>query len=81
LLVVKFTAAATGFILGIRRGCIAWRFVISLLASWGGVLAFLVWVMPVWRTAGGWGLLSFAIMIPLARFAWCPVALAANRHR
>jgi hypothetical protein len=45
------------------------------------IAAFLVGVMPTWRHDGLYASLTLLVMLPLARLAWCPLAIAANRHR
>jgi hypothetical protein len=64
----------------LRRGYTTWKFPVALFASWLAVVAFLLWGLPVWKLGGPWQAGCLALMIPLARLAWCPLAIAANRH-
>ena len=45
------------------------------------IRAALIWALPVWRAQGAWGAAAIVVLVPLARLAGCPLALAANRHR
>jgi hypothetical protein len=81
LLGVKFLAAGVALTLGIRRGHFTWRFPVWLVAGWVVVLCVLVVVLPTWKSGGLWASLRLALLLPLARLSWCPLAIAANRHR
>jgi len=41
----------------------------------------LIFGLPVWKAGGLWSALRLAALMPLARLAWCPLAIASNRHR
>ncbi|HOY60022.1 MAG TPA: GntR family transcriptional regulator [Verrucomicrobiota bacterium] len=53
----------------------------GLLLGWFAMAALLVVVMPTWRRDGPYASLTLLVLLPLARLAWCPLAIAANRHR
>jgi hypothetical protein len=81
VLAVKFGAALAGLNLGIRKGHATWRFASILLGGWLFLALSLGWWLPHWEENALWNALTIAVLLPLARLAWCPVALAANRHR
>lgn len=81
LLMLKFAAAAVGFILAVRQGHCTWRFPALTVTGWMAIGAFLVFVLPLGRTSDTWSVLAGILLLPLARLAWCPLAVAANRHR
>jgi hypothetical protein len=80
LLAVKFGLAAFALGAGLRRRHITWRFVSVLLLTWGALVAALLFAMPFWRMTRPWDVLTIVLLIPLARPALCPLALALNRH-
>ena len=75
LLALKFAGAAWALVRGWRVGYTTWRFPVGLVAGWVTVTAFIVWGLPQWHV------FSLALLVPLTRLAWCPLAVAANRHR
>lgn len=64
-----------------RAGHITWRYAAGVVSGWLVVVALLTFALPVWQYQGIRGLLGMALLIPLARLALCPLALAANRSR
>jgi hypothetical protein len=81
LLAVKISAALVAFVRGLTYNHITWKFPVLLLAGWWTAAALMVLVLPTWKSGGLWGSLYLVLLLPLARLAWCPLALAANRHR
>jgi hypothetical protein len=81
MLVLKAACTSWALWRGQRQGHISWRFAVGLIAGWAITVSVLVWVFPSWRTEGYYRALLIALMIPLARLALCPLAVAANRHR
>ena len=81
VLALKLGGAAWACVRGLLSGHVTWRFPIGLLVGWFVIAAFLVGVMPTWRHDGLYASLTLLVMLPLARLAWCPLAIAANRHR
>jgi hypothetical protein len=73
--------AAWAFWRGYRGGHITWKFAAAVAVGWLGVASALVWGFPGWRKEGYYWALLVALMVPLARLALCPLAIAANRHR
>ena len=65
----------------LRSGHITWRFPVALVAVWLAVAAMLLFGLPVWNHERLWEVLTLVLMIPLARPALCPLAVAANRNR
>ncbi len=79
LLVVKLLIATTGLTLAVRGGHLRLRTATIAMATW-----------IILASAAGWALashgqmvraLAVATLIPCARLAWCPLAVAWNRHR
>jgi hypothetical protein len=81
LLGMKLATAAWALLTGLRARHLTWRFAAGLVAGWLIVVSCLVWVLPTWRTDGAWRAVAMLVLVPLARLALCPLALAANRHR
>jgi hypothetical protein len=81
LLTAKGLGACVAFGLGLRRGHVTWRFPLVLLAGWFAVVALVVWVLPLAKAGGPYQAGCAVLLIPLARLALCPLAVAANRHR
>ncbi len=81
LLAVKFGGAAWFLGRSCRQGQTTWRFAVALISGWLGVTSILIWVLPFWQVRGAWGAAAIALLVPLARLAGCPLAVAANRHR
>jgi hypothetical protein len=80
LLALKFGLALVALGVGLRQKHISWRFPSALTLVWVAAVAALLFVMPVWRMARPWDVLTIVLLIPLARPALCPLALALNRH-
>lgn len=78
---VKCLTALFGAYVGLRQGHTTWRFPIVLIGTWLLIAAALLWGLPTLRVSGWYAGLTTILLIPLARLAWCPVALASNRHR
>ncbi|HOW68276.1 MAG TPA: hypothetical protein P5186_23300 [Candidatus Paceibacterota bacterium] len=81
LLVFKVGTAIAMSVVSCRQGLINWRFPAVLFGGWllttGSLIGFLP-VVPV----GGWiQACGVAVLMPLARLAACPLAMAANRYR
>ncbi|MCL4177140.1 MAG: hypothetical protein KJ072_05280 [Verrucomicrobia bacterium] len=81
LLVAKIVAAAAGLASSLRSGHLTWRFPVILFAGWSIIAAFLVWGLSTWQTDGPYAAATLVLCLPLARLAWCPFAIAANRQR
>jgi hypothetical protein len=81
LLGVKLATAAWALVVGLHARHLTWRFVMGLVAGWLLVVTCLVWALPTGRTDGAWRAAAMLVLVPLARLALCPLALAANRHR
>jgi len=81
LLAAKFGVAAWLLARSYRNGHASARFVVSLVGGWACVAACLVWVLPTLQTDGTWRAAMVILLLPLARLAACPLAVAANRHR
>ena len=81
LLALKFGVGGGALWIGWSRGCFSWRYALGLAVGWAGLVGVLIWVLPGWRTGGMWGAVGIAVLIPFARLAWAPLAVAANRHR
>jgi len=79
LLTVKLLVAVTGMVLAVRGGHLRLR---------SAAVATLVWALlalgVIW-TVGSYGnharALASVTLLPCARLAWCPLAVAFNRHR
>ncbi len=80
-LALKLGLALLGLGLAWHRGNVTWRFPLALLTVWGLLAAVLIWVLPTWRAGASMDVLAVLLYLPLARPAWCPAAVAANRHR
>jgi hypothetical protein len=81
LLAAKVGVAAWLLIRSYRNGHASARFVVSLAGGWVCVAACLIWVLPTLQTGGAWRAVMIVLLLPLARLAACPLAVAANRHR
>jgi hypothetical protein len=81
LLVVKFALAGFALVHGLRSRLINWRFTVILLLAWTALVSSLIWLMHTWETGGLWGALAIVLLVPLARVAACPLAMAWNRNR
>jgi hypothetical protein len=81
VLFLKFITALFGTYLGFRQGHTTWRFPVVLYACWILVASGLLWGLPLIKFSGWYMALTTILLLPLARLAWCPVALAKNRHR
>jgi hypothetical protein len=79
LLTAKLLLAGTGVVLAVRGGHLRMR---------SAAVATVVWTLlalgAIW-TVGGHGnhtrALALVTLLPCARLAWCPLAVAFNRHR
>ena len=78
---LKLATAAWALVASLRARHLTWRFATGLVAGWLLVVSCLVWVLPTWCTDGAWRAVAMLVLVPLARLALCPLALAANRHR
>jgi hypothetical protein len=78
---LKLAVAAWSFRRSLRSGWITWRFPAVLTGGWLAVVAAMLWLWSPWLSWSLPGVLAPAAMIPLARLAACPMAMAANRHR
>lgn len=81
LVLAKLGVAAWAFARGLRHGHLTWRFVATVVAGWLALTGSLIWLLPTWRTGGAWASAAVVLLMPLARIALCPLAVAANRHR
>ncbi|MRR52837.1 MAG: hypothetical protein EG825_18355 [Rhodocyclaceae bacterium] len=81
LLGLKVLVAAAALAVAWRRGHITWRFPAALCVVCGAVLCFVLFALPLWRAGTRFEALTAILLVPLARPALCPLALAANRHR
>jgi len=64
-----------------RRRHITWRFAAVLVSGWLGILGGLIWLMPEGLRRDPWNIVGLIALVPLARLAVSPLAVAANRHR
>lgn len=81
LLALKLVLAGVGFGLAIRRRRATWRFVAGVGSVWALAGASLGWGAWVWH-GGELGWVAVCLfLVPLARLAACPFAVAANRCR
>lgn len=80
-LTVKVAVATWALTRSWRAGYITWRFAAGLVCGWLVVTGLLIWALPTWRLGGAWPAVEIALLMPLARVALCPLAVAANRHR
>jgi hypothetical protein len=81
LLAVKAVAAVVAFGLALRRRLVTGGFVAGVTLGWllvAGLLAWAAWFGRGHET--GWAA-TILVLIPIARLAACPLAVAANRHR
>ena len=78
---LKFIGALSGTCVGLRQGHTTWRFPVVLYACWILVASGILWGLPLIKFSGWYMALATILLLPLARLAWCPVALAKNRHR
>ena len=81
LLAVKLAAGFTALAVAWRARHITWCYAAGLTLGWLAVLGLLVWLLPTGKNGGVWGLATIALLLPFARLALAPLALAANRHR
>jgi hypothetical protein len=81
LLAAKFLAAGGGIVLSLRYGHITWKFAVLLVIGWSAMAAWVAWVLGTWRTDGAYAGLLLVFLMPLARLAWSPFAVACNRQR
>ena len=81
LLAVKLCLGFTALGWGWRAGHITWRYAASLTSGWLVLVSLLVWGFPTWSQRGCYGLITIALLMPFARLALAPLALAANRTR
>jgi hypothetical protein len=80
LLTVKVAAALVMLLQCLRLGYVTWRFPVILLGGWLATISYLVWRLPAQPDLLGSEVVGLAVMIPLARLAACPMAMARNRH-
>jgi len=80
LLAVKLATAFWALVRSYREGYVKWQFPLVLLSGWLAVVVCMLWLFPVWQSGGVQSALTLAVLIPLARLAACPLAMAANRH-
>ncbi len=80
LLAAKLITAAVGLALSLRSGHVSWRYPVLLAVTWATITAFLVWGLPTWQHDGPYAAGILILCMPLARLAWCPFAIAANRQ-
>jgi hypothetical protein len=88
LVAVKLLLAFVGFRVSLKRRLIAPSAVVGYLAVWILlVAALLTLVLTLVRPSKGWDLpwnlplsLGVVLVVPLARIAFCPIALAHSRH-
>jgi hypothetical protein len=80
-LAVKLLIASGALFLSWRRGYITWKFPAGLILGWLSLTGFLIWGMPTWQSGGAERAITIVLLLPLARLALCPLAIAANRHR
>jgi hypothetical protein len=68
-----------------RRGLLTSRALAWLLAAWvvaaAGLFGLFAWVLPIGPGAWPWLAVIVMLVLPLARLAGAPLALAWNRHR
>jgi hypothetical protein len=81
LLVLKLGLGAAALVSAVWRGAASRRFAGILCAGWCLLLAGLGWGLPVAESEGAWGVVGIALMLPFARLAASPLALASNRYR
>ncbi|HWH69257.1 MAG TPA: hypothetical protein VNT26_07715, partial [Candidatus Sulfotelmatobacter sp.] len=81
LLMGKAAVTAWGLGRAWRAGHITWKFPVVLVTGWVAVTGGLVFGLPLWRMEGAWPALIVVLVMPLGRLAWCPEAVAGNRHR
>lgn len=79
LLTVKLLVATTGVVLAVRGGHLRLRSAALATAVWALLALGAIW------TVGSHGnhmrALASVTLLPCARLAWCPLAVAFNRHR
>jgi hypothetical protein len=81
LLAFKVCLAISGLVWAWSARQVTWRYPMILLGTWLMGVGLLAWALPTWRREGWWGLGIVALFLPLARLAWAPLAVAANRQR
>jgi hypothetical protein len=77
----KLAAAAWLLLAGLRTRSVGWTFAILVLGGWLALLTGLVCSSLPRESWTANAILPLAVMLPLARLAACPMAMAANRHR
>lgn len=78
---LKLAATAWAFARGLRQGHFTWRYPVVIMAVWMLLGCALVCLLPTWKFEGPYAALYALCLLPLARLALSPLALAANRHR
>jgi hypothetical protein len=81
LLAFKLGLAVWGLTWALRSGHTTWRFPLFLSLGWGVLTGLLVLALSTLKLGGVWSSLMIVLLVPFARLAWCPLAIAANRHR
>jgi hypothetical protein len=79
LLAVKILVALGLLIYSYRQRQITWKFAVTLPLVWSFIGLILAGLS--WRDFGVVRAMAVLIMLPLARPALCPMAVALNRHR
>jgi hypothetical protein len=80
LLTVKLTVALGALFHGKRRGYIGWQFPGALVGGWLATAGCMIWLFPARPGTQVSSVLALLLLIPLARLAACPLAMAQNRH-
>ena len=81
LIIGKFAVTGWALIVSWRQRHITWRFAVVMAGGWLGIVGGLNWLMPEGLRQDPWNIVGLIALVPLARLALCPLAVAANRHR
>jgi len=81
LLMAKFASACAVLVYSLRSRVVSRRVVAILLLGWIMLVGVLLWPMRTCEAGGLWNALAIVLLVPLARVAACPLALAQNRTR
>jgi len=81
LLMTKFASTCAVLVYSLRARVVSRRVVAILLLGWITLVSVLLWPMRTWEAGGLWNTLAIVLLVPLARVAACPLALAQNRNR
>jgi hypothetical protein len=81
LLAFKWGAGGYAIWRACRSGHVTWRYGVGIAVGWMVVVGLMIRGLPTWSVGGWWGAVSMAVLVPFARLACAPLAVAANRHR